>query len=41
MNAMREDLERRELDYCEIGDEMSISYSNKIKILDGRITLKD
>jgi len=41
MNAMREDLERRELDYREIGDEMSISYANKIKILDGRITLKD
>ena len=41
MNAMREDLERRELDYREIGDEMSISYANKIKILDGKITLKD
>ena len=41
MNAMREDLERRELDYREIGNEMSISYANKIKILDGKITLKD
>ena len=41
MNAMSEDLERRELDYREIGNEMSISYANKIKILDGKITLKD
>jgi hypothetical protein len=41
MNALIEEIERRELDYREIGGEMSISYANKIKILDGRITLKD
>lgn len=41
MNAMRQDLQRRQLDYREIDEDMSISYANKIKILDGRITLKD
>ena len=39
MNAMREEFERRGLDYSAIGNKMSMSYANKIKILDARITL--
>ena len=39
MSAMCEEFERRGLDYSTIGNKMSMSYANKIKILDARITL--
>jgi hypothetical protein len=38
MGAMREELQSRKIDYTEIGDEKTISYANKIKIIDGKIT---
>ena len=41
MGAMREELQSRKIDYTEIGDEKTISYANKIKIIDGKITTED
>ena len=37
MGAMREELQSREIDYTEIGGEKTMSYANKIKIIDGKI----
>jgi hypothetical protein len=37
MGAMREELQSRKIDYFEIGDEKTMSYANKIKIIDGKI----
>jgi hypothetical protein len=38
MGAMRKELQSREIDYTEIGNEKTISYANKIKIINGKIT---
>jgi uncharacterized protein (DUF2164 family) len=38
MGAMREELQGREINYTEIGNEKTISYANKIKIINGKIT---
>jgi hypothetical protein len=37
MGATREELQSREIDYTEIGNEKTMSYANKIKIIDGKI----
>jgi hypothetical protein len=37
MGAMREELQSRKIDYSEIGDEKTMSYANKMKIIDGKI----
>ena len=41
MDAMREEFEHRRIDYSAIGNNMSMSYANKIKILDAKITLNN
>jgi hypothetical protein len=41
MSAMREEFDQRGIDYCAIGDEKSMSYANKIKIVDSRVILDD
>lgn len=38
MGAMREELQSRKIDYTEIGNEKTMSYANKIKIINGKIT---
>jgi hypothetical protein len=37
MGAMHEELQSRKIDYTEIGNEKTISYAHKIKIIDGKI----
>ena len=38
MGAMREELQSRGIDYTEIGNEKTMSYANKIKIINSKIT---
>ena len=38
MGAMREEFQSREIDYTEIGNEKTMSYANKIKIINSKIT---
>jgi hypothetical protein len=41
MSAMREEFDQRGIDYCAIGDEKSMSYANKIKIVNSLVILND
>lgn len=41
MSAMREEFDQRGIDYSAIGDEKSMSYANKIKIVDSLVILDD
>ena len=41
MSAMREEFDQRVIDYCAIGDEKSMSYANKIKIVNSLVILND
>jgi hypothetical protein len=39
MGAVRAELIRRKIDYSDVGDEKSLSFAKKVKIIDGKLTV--